>query len=50
MKLLIVYRNTEGQTKKICEYIRDKAEGNDHEATSNIYLIDFYKLRYIYFL
>lgn len=33
MKLLIVYGTTEGQTRKICEYLRDKAVEDGHEVT-----------------
>ncbi len=33
MKLLIVYGTTEGQTRKICEYLRDKAKDDGHEVT-----------------
>ncbi|MGM0545432.1 MAG: flavodoxin domain-containing protein [Bacteroidota bacterium] len=33
MKLLIVYGTTEGQTRKICEYLRDKAVDDGHEVT-----------------
>ncbi|NGP89879.1 flavodoxin domain-containing protein [Fodinibius halophilus] len=33
MKLLIVYATTEGQTKKICEFLRDKAKKADHEVS-----------------
>jgi len=33
MKLLIVYGTTEGQTRKICEFIRDKATEAGHEVT-----------------
>lgn len=33
MKLLIVYGTTEGQTRKICEYLRDKAEDDGHDVT-----------------
>lgn len=33
MKLLIVYGTTEGQTRKICNYLRDKAADDDHQVT-----------------
>lgn len=33
MKLLIVYGTTEGQTRKICEYLRDKAEDDGHQVS-----------------
>jgi len=33
MKLLIVYGTTEGQTRKICEYLRDKAKDDGQEVT-----------------
>lgn len=33
MKLLIVYGTTEGQTRKICEHIRDKAEDDGHKVS-----------------
>jgi menaquinone-dependent protoporphyrinogen oxidase len=33
MKLLIVYGTTEGQTRKICEYMRDKAEDDGHDVS-----------------
>ena len=33
MKLLIVYGTTEGQTRKICEFLRDKADEAGHEVT-----------------
>lgn len=33
MKLLIVYGTTEGQTRKICQYLRDKAIENGHEVS-----------------
>jgi len=33
MKLLIVYSTTEGQTKKICEYLRDEAKRSGHDVT-----------------
>lgn len=33
MKLLIVYGTTEGQTRKICEFLRDKAKENGHEVS-----------------
>ena len=33
MKLLIVYGSTEGQTRKICEFLRDKAQGSGHEVS-----------------
>ena len=33
MKLLIVYGTTEGQTRKICKYIRDKAVDDGHEVS-----------------
>lgn len=33
MKLLIVYGTTEGQTRKICEYMGNKAVDDDHEVT-----------------
>ncbi|SHE89070.1 menaquinone-dependent protoporphyrinogen oxidase [Fodinibius roseus] len=33
MKLLIVYGTTEGQTRKICNYLRDKATGDGHQVT-----------------
>lgn len=33
MKLLIVYGTTEGQTRKICNHIRDKAVDDGHQAT-----------------
>lgn len=33
MKLLIVYGTTEGQTRKICEYMRNKAKGDGHDVT-----------------
>jgi len=35
MKLLIVYGTTEGQTRKICEFIRDKAKQNGHTVSLN---------------
>jgi len=35
MKLLIVYGTTEGQTRKICEFLRDEAKKNGHEVTLN---------------
>lgn len=33
MKLLIVYGTTEGQTRKICEFINDKAKESDHQVS-----------------
>lgn len=33
MKLIIVYGSTEGQTRKICEYLREKAVDDGHEVT-----------------
>jgi menaquinone-dependent protoporphyrinogen oxidase len=33
MKLLIVYGTTEEQTRKICEYLRDKATDDGHEVS-----------------
>lgn len=30
MKLLIIYGTTEGQTRKICTYLREKAEASSH--------------------
>lgn len=33
MKLLIFYGTTEGQTRKICEYLRDKADEDGHDVT-----------------
>ncbi|GAA5520246.1 hypothetical protein LQ318_00855 [Aliifodinibius salicampi] len=33
MKLLIVYGTTEGQTRKICNYLRGKAVDNGHQVT-----------------
>jgi len=33
MKLLIVYGTTEGQTRKICNYLRDKAIDNGHQVS-----------------
>ena len=33
MKLLIVYGSTEGQTRKICEFLRDKAQGSGHKVS-----------------
>lgn len=35
MKLLIVYGTTEGQTKKICEFLRDEAKKAGHEVSLN---------------
>ena len=32
MKLLIVYGSTEGQTRKICEFLRDEAVQKDHQV------------------
>ena len=32
MKLLIAYGTTEGQTKKICEFLRDEAQKNGHNV------------------
>jgi menaquinone-dependent protoporphyrinogen oxidase len=32
MKLLIVYGTTEGQTRKICEFLRDQAEQHGHQV------------------
>lgn len=33
MKLLIIYGTTEGQTRKICEYMKDKAADDGHEVS-----------------
>jgi len=33
MKLLIVYGSTEGQTRKICEFLRDKANKSGHQVS-----------------
>lgn len=33
MKLLIVYGTTEGQTRKVCEFLRDKAKEAGHEVS-----------------
>lgn len=33
MKLLIVYGTTEGQTRKICSYLRDKALDDGHQVS-----------------
>lgn len=33
MKLLIVYGSTEGQTRKICEFLRDQAQKAGHSVT-----------------
>lgn len=33
MKLLIVYGTTEGQTRKICEFLRDHAKKAGHQVT-----------------
>ena len=33
MKILIVYGTTEGQTRKICEFLRDQAEQVGHEIS-----------------
>jgi len=35
MKLLIVYGTTEGQTRKICEFLRQEAKKTGHEVTLN---------------
>jgi len=33
MKLLIAYGTTEGQTRKICEYLRDQAKQKGHDVS-----------------
>lgn len=35
MKLLIVYGTTEGQTRKICEFLRDEAKKSGHKVSLN---------------
>lgn len=35
MKLLIVYGSTEGQTRKICEFLKERTEKQGHEVELN---------------
>ncbi|SMO62932.1 flavodoxin domain-containing protein [Fodinibius sediminis] len=35
MKILIIYGSTEGQTRKICTFLRDKAQEAGHEVSLN---------------